>query len=153
MYKYLIVGVTVLLLGSAGYYFRTSSGTDMIEQAVAMNDGTNYAGATEVFSGPYRCTIGCPTTTIFVLHDDSTFEALTTSGDGERSPFATGSWGVGNGGALVFVIDPVTNGTTSPPFSFMAKKVSSYKLMKFSAKIKNFGLKDPTFTRISESDY
>lgn len=153
MYKYLIVGVALLIIGSAGYYFRSSGGSDLVTQAIAANDNEDGTSSSDVFSGPFVCEIGCSAPTYFLLHDDTTLEILTKDEAGERVGLATGSWGVGNGGAIVFLIDAVTTGTTSPSYSFVAKKASSYRITKFSAKIKNLGLENPSFKRIGENEY
>lgn len=154
MYKYLIVGVTFLVLGGAGYYFNSSGGGDLIVQAIATTDGQNYGvSGVEVFSGKYECgtSDGCSSTTYFVLNGDTTLEITSVKeGEDDEQTIGTGTWGVGSGGALVFIIDPVTTAPTRSGFSFVAKKIDSLTISGFSNKVSSYeGLKDPTFTRIS----
>lgn len=154
MYKYLIVGVTFLVIGGAGYYFNATGGGDLVIQAVAQTNG-NEGGVkgVDVFSGVYECDVstGCKKLTRFLLNDDTTFEIKEIYEDGDvESSVRTGSWGVAHGGVLVFIIDPVTTGTTSPSFSFVAKKVNGIKISGFSSKVKLLGnIENPTLTRIS----
>ncbi len=153
MYKYLIVGVTFLVLGGAGYYFNSSGGGDLIVQAIATADGENYGvSGIEVFSGKYECVEvdGCSPATYFVLNGDTTLEITSRKEGEEEQTIGTGTWGVGTGGALVFIIDPITTIPTRPGFSFVAKKIDSLRISGFSNKISLYeGLKDPIFTRIS----
>ena len=156
MYKYLILGVTFLVLGGAGYYFNSSGGSDLLVRAIAQTDGQDYGvSGIEVFSGRYECinTEGCTVATYFMLNNDTTLEITQYNEEaGNEVTVSTGSWGVGSGGAIVFLVDPVTSGELSPPFSFVAKKISTLKLSGFSGKIKTYrGLNNPTFTRISDT--
>lgn len=153
MYKYLIVGVTLLVVGGAGYYFNSSGGSDLIVQAIAQTDGENYGvSGIEVFSGTYSCDAsdGCEQVTTLILSGDTTLEITRLDEEGLEQQIGTGSWGVGTGGALIFLINPTTSGTTTAAFSFVAKKISILKLSGFSSKIKSYeGLNNPTFTRVS----
>lgn len=151
----MIVGVTILLLGGAAYYFNRTGGADLLVQAVAQGDATGGVSATEVYSGTYTCTSesGCEKKLFLILNGDTTLEIQEQlsidEGDG-RKTIGTGSWGVGNGGAIIFLVDAITT-DNKKGFSLIAKKVSSLKISAFSNP-KNFypGMKDPEFTRISE---
>lgn len=151
-YKYLIVGVTFLVLGGAGYYFNSSGGSELMVQAISSGDAV-HDGVTgiEVYSGTYECTMddGCLSSTYLILNSDTTLEISQENEVGHQTLF-TGSWGIGNSGILVFIIDPVTIGTTTPGFSFVAKKVSTLTISNFSnAKKLPEGMAASVFTRIA----
>ena len=152
MYKYLIIAVTFFGVGGAGYYFNSSGGGDLLVRAIAESDNKEGVSSEEIFSGTYRCTLesGCTTTTYFVLHSDTMLEINQENMEtGELTAVGSGSWGVGQGGAIVFLIDARDSGVT-PGFSFVAKKIDILKLSGFSSKIKQYpGIENPTFRRVS----
>lgn len=153
MYKYLIVGVTFLVLGGAGYYFNSSGGGDLVAQAIVNGDGAKGGTSAELYSGTYECTsdTGCETPYLFILNDDTTFEVLEVVGTEEEDTkklISTGSWGLGSGGTIVFLIDAIPS-ENKVSFSIIAKKITSLKISDFTNTKKLYpGMKSPIFKRI-----
>ncbi|MEN9881159.1 MAG: hypothetical protein RLZZ308_342 [Candidatus Parcubacteria bacterium] len=152
MYKYMVVGLTVLVLGYAGYYFNSSKGGDMLVQAVAESQGVS-SGVTfvEVYSGRYECgeLDGCAVPTYFDLEEGARFSVFYTQDDGTVQPLHAGSWGVGNDGYIVFFVEESSTTTQKISNSIIAK-INSLTISSFSKKKTIYSwMKEPIFTRIS----
>jgi hypothetical protein len=147
-YKGLIIAVTLVLLGGAGYYFHSVGVTDLVTHDITSGgqSGKSYGvSAIEVFSGSYECLEknGCKNTTRLILEDDTTLD-LTAIIDGKVVNLGQGTWGIGTNGALVIVLQ------NSNPNAMIAKNISTLKISGFSTKKGLFpGMEDPTFTRIN----
>lgn len=151
MYKYLIIGVTFLLLGAAGYYFNTSRGGDMLVQAVS-TDSSFQKGIklSDLFSGTYECKEddGCEVDTYLTLGEGSDFKLYTYT-DGTEELFSEGSWGVTQGNTLILFIEKEATSTQEISKSFMAQ-IDTYRIKSFSKKKKLYSwMKEPVFSRIS----
>jgi hypothetical protein len=82
MYKYLVVGVTVIIILGAGYYLRTSGGATLIGDAYAQDAHTSLNPTSiEAIPGVYFCdnSSGCVSTSTLVLKDDNTLDMTTVS--------------------------------------------------------------------------
>lgn len=151
VYKILIYSITILLIGGAGYYFHLAGVPDLIVQNATGDRKASGVSAIEVFSGTYECDTdsGCNTVTRLILQDDTTLDIVGTI-DGQDFSFGQGTWGIGNNGSLILLIQrkPDT-ATTSYPSSLIANKISSIKLAGFSTKKGLLpGMKNPIFTRV-----
>ncbi len=151
MYKYLILGITLCILGGAGYYFNSSGGSDLIVRAITQSDDTYDTSALEVFSGTYECTedSGCSTSMKLILNTDTSLKLVEVT-EGDEVVIGTGLWGIGKSKSLVFIINPITTGSTSVSISLIAKKVEGLALSEFSSKKTLYsGMINPSFKRIS----
>lgn len=151
MYKYLIIAVVFFLIGGAGYYYRESGVGDLVTQDIVQDkNGKGYGvSAIEVFSGMYECTAtnGCRDTTRISLQQDTGADIIATI-DNQEISLGRGTWGIGNDGSLVLIIQRTTI-SSSTPSSLIAKKISTLKLSGFSTKRGLFpGMTNPTFLRI-----
>ena len=151
MYKTLIIGVSLLLIGLAGYSFTKAGIPELVAQNIEQDKGNKGYGvsAFEVFSGIYECIelSGCRNTTRLILQQDTTLD-ISAVIDGEEVSLGRGTWGIGSNGALVLMLQN-TEGT--PGKSLIAKKISTLKISGFSNKKNLFpGMENPTFTRIKE---
>lgn len=150
MYKGLIVVVTLILIGGAGYYFKQAGVPDLVVSDVS-REGTHGGygvSAVEVFSGEYECieSSGCKNKTKIILAQDTTLD-ITATIDGEEVSLGQGTWGIGTNGALVIVLQ------SGKPNSLIANKISTFKISGFSKKKGLFpGMEDPIFTRIKPTD-
>ncbi len=149
-YKGLILVVTLLLIGGAGYYFKQAGVPDLVVKDIKNDNQSGGYGvsAVEVYSGEYECVenTGCKNKTRIVLGQDTTFDIVATINDQEVS-LGQGTWGIGTNGALVIVLQ------NTNPNSLIAKKISTLKISGFSEKKGLFpGMKDPTFTRIKSDN-
>lgn len=153
MYKSLIVAVTLLLIGGAGYYFKQAGVPDLVTQNIKQGkDSKSYGvSAMEVFSGLYECTEvnGCKNNTKLILEDDTTLD-ITATIEGQDVSLGQGTWGIGKDGSLILVLQ-TTDSSAGPPRSIIAKKISTLRISGFSNKKALFpGMENPTFTRIVE---
>lgn len=153
MYKGLIVAVTLLLIGGAGYYFKQAGVPDLVTQNIKQGkDSKSYGvSAMEVFSGLYECTEsnGCKNNTKLILEDDTTLD-ITATIDGQDISLGQGTWGIGKDGSLILVLQ-TTDSSAGPPRSIIAKKISTLRISGFSNKKALFpGMENPTFNRIKE---
>ncbi len=149
-YKGLIVAVALLLIGGAGYYFKQAGVPDLVVQDINRDGqrGGYGVSAIEVYSGEYECVenTGCKNKTRIVLGQDTTFD-IVAEVDGQDVSLGQGTWGIGTNGALVIVLH------NTNPNSLIAKKISTLKISGFSEKKGLFpGMKDPTFTRVKNTD-
>jgi hypothetical protein len=147
MYRNLIYTVTAILIGGAAYYFHTAGVPGMITNGGDKRG--NGVSAIEVFSGVYTCgaTDGCETETKLVLQQDTTLDIISIV-DNEQVSLGQGTWGIGKGGSLVFVIN---RSDGASPTSLIAKKVTHMKIEGFPTKKKLFpGMENPSFTRVRE---
>lgn len=81
MYKYLIIGVTLIILYGSGYYIWRSGGGELIRNAYATDVTTNLnPPTTETISGIYSCDIktGCSHKYTLFLKEDMTVELLSS---------------------------------------------------------------------------
>lgn len=156
MYKGLIIAVTLLLIGGAGYYFREQGLPSLVAQNFSQGgNGKNYGvSAIQVFSGLYECSEngGCKNVTQLVLEDDTTLD-INAIIDGQMVGLGQGTWGIGHDGSLVLMLhqtDPVAGGV---PRSLIAKKISTLRLSGFSNSKALFdGMSNPTFIRIPKRE-
>lgn len=155
MYKYLIVAVTFLLLGVAGYYFNTSRGGDMLVQAMS-TDSSFQKGlrVSDLFSGTFECKKedGCDIDTYLTLGEGSDFKLYINTGEAEES-VSEGSWGVTQnvteGNMLILFIEKQATTTQGVSKSLMAQ-IDTYRIKSFSKKKKLYSwMKEPVFSRIS----
>ena len=151
MYKGLIVAVTVLLIGGAGYYFKQAGVPDLVVKDIK-EDGGSRAGygvsAVEVYSGEYECVehTGCENKTRIVLGQDTTFDITANINDEEVS-LGQGTWGIGTNGALVIVLQ------NTNPNSLIAKRITTLRISEFSTKKGLFpGMVNPIFNRVNSKN-
>lgn len=152
-YKLLIVAVTLMLVGGAGYYFHAAGVPDLVTQDIRNGgNGKSYGtSAIEVYSGVYECTAntGCTNTTRLVLGQDTTLDVIATI-DGQDASYGQGSWGIGANGSLIFLLNTTGSAPEGSPLSFIAKKVSTLRISNLYAKKGIYpDMKDPVFTRIN----
>lgn len=151
MYKGLIVAVSLILIGTAGYFFYQGGMTNLITSDIN-NKGPKVTGvsAVEVFSGIYECIEknGCENTTRLILGQDTTLDIIAIV-DGQEISLGQGTWGVGSNGALVLIIGTTPDSPPGSPKSMIANNVSIIKISGFSKKKGLFpGMTDPIFTRV-----
>lgn len=156
MYKGLIVFVTVLIIGGAGYYFHQAGVPDLVTQDIKQGgNGKGYGvSAVEVFSGIYECTetTGCEHLTRLILAQDTTLDVVAVI-DGQEVSYGQGTWGVGSNGAIVIIINNPADAPSGSPKSLIANKVSSLTISGFSMKKGLYpGMKNPVFTRVVSTD-
>ncbi len=151
LYKQLIYGVTLILIGTAGYYFHAAGVPGLVAQGSKDNRGSGV-GAAEVFSGTYMCdeNSGCNVPIKLVLEDDTTLDIISTV-EGIDSSLGQGTWGVGTGGAIIMMIRNPGGQDENYPSSLIAAKVSSLRITGFSKKKPLLpGMKDPVFKRVDD---
>jgi hypothetical protein len=151
MYKALIVGISAVLIGLAGYAFNKAGIPELVAQNIEQGKDSYGVSALEVFSGVYECvqTSGCKNDTRLVLQQDTTLDISATI-DGEELSLGQGTWGIGKDGSLVLMLQ---NNTGTPGKSLIAKKISSLKISGFSNKKNLFpGMENPTFVRVKEAE-
>lgn len=150
VYKALIYSVTALLIGGAGYYFHLAGVPDLVVQNATGDRKASGVSAIEVFSGTYECDTasGCTTVTRLILQEDTTLDIVGIV-DGQDFSFGQGTWGIGNNGSLILLIQQKPDyATSSYPSSLIANKISSFKLAGFSKKKGLLpGMTNPIFTR------
>lgn len=152
MYKYMIIAITFLVLGYAGYYFNSSGGGDMvthaISQTVSSQEGVTLS---QLFSGVFICAQkdGCAKPVHIILDDDTTFELFYTEPESdERVPVAQGTWGIGKNNKLILIIDRRFS-LASVPGSLYAS-IDTMKIKEFSKKKPLYDwMVSPVFTRTS----
>lgn len=151
MYRYLIYAVTALIIGGAGYYFHSAGVPELVVSDIANNDRRgNGVSAIEVFSGVYQCdeSSGCKNVTKLILAEDTTLDVVAIV-DGQDVSLGQGTWGVGQGGALVFILRREDG---KNPSSLIAKKINSTKISELTPKKGLFdGMENPVFTRVREN--
>ncbi len=154
MYKYLVIGASLLIILAAGYYFNTTGGSDLVAQAVTQGTSDSEGvSAEQVFSGTYECgaSSGCLIETKFILNDDTTLEVTASVEENyeiKESVLGQGSWGIGNGGALVLMLNKELNASSSYPTSIIAKKITNLVITDFSTKKSLYPwMKNPVFKR------
>lgn len=146
-------GVTLLLLSAGVYYIYNPKNSEFVEQATAQGDANSYGvTAMQVFSGKYLCLPddGCATRTMLRMYDDATFEFTEFLDNGDIPVLGTGNWGVGKGGALIFMVTPVKQSSTVARFSIIAKKVSTLSISNFSKPEFFPNIIKPIFVRVGE---
>lgn len=156
VYKGLIIGVALLIVGGALYYFQAQGTTSLISQGVKQGaNGKSYGvSAMEVFSGLYECKedSGCKYETKLLLEDDTTLD-ITATIEGQEVSLGQGTWGIGKDGSLVLVLQTTDSVAGGPPRSLIAKKISSLRISGFSNKKSLFqGMTNPTFVRVKNDD-
>ncbi len=150
MYKGLILVITLLLIGGAGFYFKKVGVPDLVVQDIN-REGTRGGygvSAVEVFAGEYDCveSTGCKNKTRIILAQDTTLD-ITATVDGEEVSLGQGTWGIGTNGALVIILQ------NTNPNSLIAKKISTLKISGFSKSKGLFpGMDNPTFFRVQPTD-
>lgn len=152
MYKGLIIFVTLLLIGGAGYYFKNAGATDLVAQGISQGaKGKSFGvSALSVFSGYYECKKGCEYTTRLILEEDTTLDFSATI-NGQDVSLGQGTWGIGKDGAIVFILQKTDPELGGYPRSLTAKKISSMQITGFSNQKNLFkGMEDPLFIRSSE---
>lgn len=150
MYKGLIVLVTVILIGAAGYYFKQAGVPALIVSDISREGphGSYGVSSIDVFSGEYECVekSGCKNKTRIVLAQDTTFDIVANI-DGTDVSLGQGTWGIGGNGTLVIILP------SSKPSTLIAKKISTLKISGFSTKKGLFpGMENPTFNRVAPAD-
>ena len=150
MYKGLIVIVTLILIGGAGYYFKQAGVPDLVVSDISREGAHGGYGvsAVEVFSGEYECVekSGCRNKTRMILGQDTTFD-ITANIDGEEVSLGQGTWGIGTNGALVIVLQ------SGKPALLIASKISILRISGFSTKKGLFpGMENPTFIRVQSDN-
>ncbi len=146
----MIIGLTFLILGYAGYYFRASGGSDMLTKAITQTieaqEGVTIA---QLFSGEYECIEedGCQYPVKIILLDDTTFELFYTQTDtGEEVPVAQGTWGVGKNNKLILLVDKRFSLATVPNSIYGV--IDTIKIRELSKKTQLFAwMENPIFTR------
>jgi hypothetical protein len=159
MYKYMIIGLTLLTLGYAGYYFNTSGGGDLLTKAITQTieaqEGVTIA---QLFAGEYECAKedGCDNPVKIILVDDTTFELLYTEKESDEETLAAqGTWGVGNNNKLILLVDKRFSLPAVP--SSIYGIIDTLKIKELSKKKQLFTwMTNPIFTRttsgLSEED-
>lgn len=155
MYKYLIVGVMLLIMGYAAYYFNTSGGSALLTkaatQSIESRDGVSVA---QLFSGEYVCEEedGCTYPVKIILIDDTTFELFyTVTETQEEIAVAQGTWGVGTNNKLILLVDKRLSQPSVP--GSLSGKIDTIKIREFAKKKDLFDwMKNPTFTRTGSSE-
>lgn len=150
MYKYMIVGLTLLILGYAGYYFTTSGGGDLLTKAITQSiESQEGITVAQLFSGEYECIEedGCQYPVKIVLLDDTTFELFYTQTEtGEEIPVAQGTWGVGKNNKLILLVDKRFSLATVPNSIYGV--IDTIKIRELSKKTQLFAwMENPIFTR------
>jgi hypothetical protein len=146
----MIVGLTFLILGYAGYYFNTSGGGDMLTKAITQTiEAQEGVTVAQLFSGEYLCVDrdGCQYPVKIILLDDTTFELFYTLPEtDEEVPVAQGTWGVGKNNKLILLVDKRFSLATVPNSIYGV--IDTIKIREFSKKSQLFSWMDnPIFTR------
>ena len=82
MYKYLIVGVTLMIIGGSGYYIHKAGGGELITNAITSDTPPNQDPPTlDGVTGVYVCDLssGCTKKYILILKSDQTTELSLTN--------------------------------------------------------------------------
>ncbi|MBP6888565.1 MAG: hypothetical protein KBC21_02560 [Candidatus Pacebacteria bacterium] len=151
-YKYLIIGVPLLLFIYAGYYFNSSGGGDLLtkafNQTVQSKEGVTLI---QLFAGQYECLEdgGCMYPVKLLLIDDTTFELTYTNTENEEVvTVAQGTWGIAQKNKLVLLTDKRFSLASVP--SSMHGTIDTLKIKEFSKKKALFPwMQNPAFTRTS----
>ncbi len=152
MYKLLIFGIAIVLIGGAGYYYNSTGVPSLIAQNIENGEKGGYGvSAAQVFSGTYECgpENGCEVVTHMILEEDTTLDIIAII-DGKDTPLGQGTWGIGTNGALILLLrTPMAASSDGYPTSMTANKMSGIRISGFSNKKPLFpGMKNPTFVRI-----
>ena len=152
MYKQLIYGVTILLIGAAGYYFNTAGVPGLIVSGSTDKRG-NGVSAAQVFSGTYLCdeTSGCKNPIKLILEDDTTVDIIATV-DEHDSSLGQGTWNVSPNGSIVMALRNPGIDDPNYPSTVTASKVSSVKITGFSSKSLLPGMEEPVFRRVKTDE-
>jgi hypothetical protein len=153
MYRHLITGAILLLVGTGLYFFHQSGASELVANDIERGGKGHGVDALEVFSGAYICdeTSGCQGKTKLILEKDTTLDINYIDENGQEANLGQGTWGIGSNGAAIFLLQTLASSTY--PKSLTANKVSIMKISGFSNKKKLFpGMKDPVFTRIKNND-
>jgi hypothetical protein len=149
----MIVGLTLLILGYAGYYFTNSGGGDLLTKAITQTiESQEGVTVAQLFSGEYECieSDGCQYPVKIVLLDDTTFELFYTQTEtGDEIPVAQGTWGVGKNNKLILLVDKRFSLATLPNSIYGV--IDTIKIRDFSKKTQLFAwMENPIFTRTTD---
>lgn len=156
MYKSLIVGMSVLLIGLAGFFLQKGGLGGLLvngahENGESLSEGSSAA---EVFSGIYECNqkSGCKNLSHLFLNDTKMLN-LNATINGQNVTLGEGHWDVRKDGSMVLVFQKTDETFGGVPRSIIAKKISILKIKGFSNNKALFdGMSNPTFVRVNNVD-
>ncbi len=161
MYKYLVVGIALAIIGASGYYIISSGGGTTIQNAYLNNPETTMNPPTEdSILGAYICNTssGCLTTYKITLNDsfEVVFEEFSLNtieiDSNETSLLASkkGSWELTEKGTLIFTFKNKED-LLEEDLTITVKKIMPDTLSRLSYNKEKYSFKDvPFFIRISK---